>query len=155
MEWYLIIIGTIKDIWHRRTLTYGNSIVKQAKSIIRCHYDTEGLVQDCSISIANVMEILQSCTKPLIWASTAPYWIQYCIGYGSTSLIFELTTNLKHPLPHPPGWAIGCLWWVFWRRKTMLQWHTIYCFHKWKSQHGADSWTYKDYRVILHWVIQR
>ena len=25
-----------------------------------------GLVQDCNISIANVLEILQSCTKPLI-----------------------------------------------------------------------------------------
>ena len=28
------------------------------------HFD--GLVQDCSISIATTLEILQSCTKPLI-----------------------------------------------------------------------------------------
>ena len=28
------------------------------------HFD--GLVQDCSISIANALEILQSCTKPSI-----------------------------------------------------------------------------------------
>ena len=27
----------------------------------------DGLVQDCSISIANALEILQSCTKPSIW----------------------------------------------------------------------------------------
>ena len=26
----------------------------------------DGLVQDCSISIANALEILQSCTKPSI-----------------------------------------------------------------------------------------
>ena len=30
------------------------------------HYDyIDGLVQDCSNSIANAMELLQSCTKPL------------------------------------------------------------------------------------------
>ena len=30
-----------------------------------------GLVQDCSMSVALAMEILQSCTKPLIWII---YW---------------------------------------------------------------------------------
>ena len=29
----------------------------------------DGLVQDCSISIANALEILQSCTKPSIWCN--------------------------------------------------------------------------------------
>ena len=29
--------------------------------------DIDGLVQDCSISSALAMEILQSCTKPLMW----------------------------------------------------------------------------------------
>ena len=29
-------------------------------------YDIDGLVQDCSNSIANALELLQSCTKPLI-----------------------------------------------------------------------------------------
>ena len=40
---------------------------------LHCHYTLHttshhiyGLVQDCSISIANVLEILQSCTKPSI-----------------------------------------------------------------------------------------
>ena len=27
----------------------------------------DGLVQDCSNSIANALELLQSCTNPLIW----------------------------------------------------------------------------------------
>ena len=43
-----------------------------------------GLMQDCSISIANAMEILQSCTKPSIWKPSLPilcvkvvidYWV--------------------------------------------------------------------------------
>ena len=32
----------------------------------QCTLDIDGLVQDCSISIANDPEILQSCTKPMI-----------------------------------------------------------------------------------------
>ena len=32
----------------------------------------DGLWQDCSISSANALEILQSCTKPSIWTRTWP-----------------------------------------------------------------------------------
>ena len=32
-----------------------------------CGYHVDGLVQDCSISIPNALEILQPCTKPLIY----------------------------------------------------------------------------------------
>ena len=31
--------------------------------------DIDGLVQDCSNSIANALELLQSCTKPSIWVN--------------------------------------------------------------------------------------
>ena len=31
-----------------------------------CVLDIDGLVQDCSNSIANALELLQSCAKPLI-----------------------------------------------------------------------------------------
>ena len=31
-------------------------------------YDLDGSVQDCSISSANVLEILQSCTEPSLWS---------------------------------------------------------------------------------------
>ena len=37
--------------------------------VIAIHFD--GLVQDCSISIANALEILQSCTKPSIYRLSA------------------------------------------------------------------------------------
>ena len=33
------------------------------------HYFFDGFMQDCSISIANALEILQSYTKPSIWIS--------------------------------------------------------------------------------------
>ena len=43
----------------------------------------DGLVQDCSNSIANAMELLQSCTKPAVlsfftilhWAHVADYLV--------------------------------------------------------------------------------
>ena len=40
------------------------SIIK-AKSLI-CYTHIDGLVQDCSNSIANALELLQACTEPLI-----------------------------------------------------------------------------------------
>ena len=33
----------------------------------KIQHDIDGLVQDCSNSIANALELLQSCTKPSIW----------------------------------------------------------------------------------------
>ena len=38
--------------------------------------DIDGLVQHCSISIAITLEILQSCTKPLIW-NIMLYWTEF------------------------------------------------------------------------------
>ena len=34
----------------------------------------DGLVQDCCNSIANAMELLQSCTKPFILKKTPPFF---------------------------------------------------------------------------------
>ena len=42
--------------------------LKLRYKIFEMHID--GLVQDCSISIANALEILQSCIKPSIWMNT-------------------------------------------------------------------------------------
>ena len=38
--------------------------------------DIEGLAQDCSNSIANALELLQSCTKPLIY--NHENWAEVC-----------------------------------------------------------------------------
>ena len=56
--------GDIKDceidtwIYHSHVLTHWGLMIH-----------ISGLVQDCSISIANALEILQSCTNPSIYAS--------------------------------------------------------------------------------------
>ena len=57
------------------TFPVNNKLVIKAQSRHNTvKYHTDYLVQDCSISIANALEILQSCTKPAI---------QCCIGHGN------------------------------------------------------------------------
>ena len=41
----------------------GNKFACLAMSVYTAHY-IDSLVQDCSNSIANALELLQSCTKP-------------------------------------------------------------------------------------------
>ena len=44
------------------------SVMQKDFSMIWCHHDhIGGLVQDCSNSIANALELLQPCTEPLIY----------------------------------------------------------------------------------------
>ena len=68
-RWYLLQILLISYVYWM--LLYAPSPVQTAVfcswlfSSVRLYSD--GLVQDCSISIANALEILQSCTKPSIW----------------------------------------------------------------------------------------
>ena len=46
-------------------------------------HSIDGLVQDCSISITNALEILQPCTKPLVY---------------STENNLSRTTQIYHPV---------------------------------------------------------
>ena len=73
---YLICIAISKDnidSWYSapfqvRVTTEGISAWKyQISTIVALNNYIDGLVQHCSISIAKAMEILQSCTKPLIY----------------------------------------------------------------------------------------
>ena len=52
--------------------------------ILKSHID--GLVQDCRISTANALEILQSCTKASIF---------YCLCVFARLLVFALITNQR------------------------------------------------------------
>ena len=52
-----------------------------------CHYDIDGLVQDCSISIATAPEILQSCTMPSICDTSA---------YLANSMSTTMNTNIAY-----------------------------------------------------------
>ena len=60
---------------------------------------TDGLVQDCSISIANALEILQSCTKPSIWWPSSlahiPHRVLVYEGYGSMMWHDMHSTDMK------------------------------------------------------------
>ena len=74
----------------------------------------EGLVQDCSVSIANELEILQSCTKTWIsselwfWGFTQQqslsqihYWYPYREKFsGFCQLVEDISINM--PLTHFP-----------------------------------------------------
>ena len=62
------------SIWRCHLTSIGNPIVEisytgKMTSLywINPQFYIDGLVQDCSNSIANTMELLQSCTKPSIW----------------------------------------------------------------------------------------
>ena len=57
----------------------------------------DGLVQDCSISIANAMEILQSCTKPS--ASFICSYANQCISRQEE----ESTDKCERSFEHDPG----------------------------------------------------
>ena len=59
------------------------------------HYHADGLVQDCSNSIANKLVLLQSCTKPLMWTSND--LVHWCI-HGLSSLC--VLTHCGPVMPH-------------------------------------------------------
>ena len=62
-------------------------------------YNTAGLVQDCSISIANALEILQSCTKPSLCH----------IGPCYTRTWTYFIINLLYPFLFIRSWKGGIL----------------------------------------------
>ena len=77
--WYSTSIATKVDIMTTCTFLWLSEIdhsftflhvVENQLIMIRIksiQHDIDGLVQDCSISIANTLELLQSCTKPSIY----------------------------------------------------------------------------------------
>ena len=54
----------------------------QSHNLQTCHID--GLAQDCSISIAKYLEILQSCTKPLLLGSMLKW--KPCVYHAACQL---------------------------------------------------------------------
>ena len=63
----LVMQGS-KAAWYYIDFTITVNIHMQSGAVIAwSKYDIDGLEQDCSNSSALAMELLQSCTKPLIW----------------------------------------------------------------------------------------
>ena len=50
----------------------------------------DGLVQDCSISIANALELLQSCSKPLKYVPNTRQLRQYSNQYKMAPVVLQL-----------------------------------------------------------------
>ena len=74
-----------------------------------------GLVQDCSISIANALEILQSCTKPSYYSVYANHQTAERTGavkFGSNLVTFYENAHNTHRIAHPIGQAMTSLLWV-------------------------------------------
>ena len=87
--------------------------------------EINGLVQDCSISSANALEILQSCTKPSIWNITKHL----------SSSKKNHPIRIRFPVPQGSVQIRRCYlcprWWWGWPKCNR-------CFPGWYSHHTVD-----------------
>ena len=71
----------------------------------------DGLVQDCSNSSANALELLQSCAKPLIYQ----YIIQYTVWNQQTHIHIGIYSEIQYNFTSMnmqqinPGYFLKCL----------------------------------------------
>ena len=98
-EYFMILTGLMYKIgihttdYNELSQLYMSVLIQQMQKIQKLwngKLHINGLVQDCSNSIANALELLQSCTKPLIWqlymlTLWCYYWWYYisdtkCVG---------------------------------------------------------------------------
>ena len=85
----------------------------------------DGLVQDCSISSALAIQILQSCLKPLIWASVVVrmmllkmplLWQYVCIVLNFWIWHDRHERSLRDCSDTITAWNLGCWCTVIWSR---------------------------------------
>ena len=109
----------------------------QTRTHISNHPWNDDLVQDCSMSIVNTVDILQTCTKPLI------YTFGYCCDMVRYSYVLltsalqklrTLVTGKIHPISCPHGPAMGCLLWRFSRKN----WPVITSVHNYISNYSQN-----------------
>ena len=98
-----------------------NGLCYNETQICRILY-IDGFAQDCSISIALAMEILQSCTEPSIYF--CPLYQLLCIAGIILNLGMGFTYERRHycAMPSLIGWAHTlndpCIQWTKWRTHT-------------------------------------
>ena len=83
---------TIRE-WQRQQIETRTQITHLTQN--KHHID--GLVQDCNNSIANAMELVQSCTKPSTYLVIDELWCIYCAYVGDNLLRYE-GTSLYHDI---------------------------------------------------------
>ena len=84
--------------WFARTL---NDDMIQCKVIVKKYL--YGLAQDCSNSIANALELPQSCTKALIYSSQ-PWTLNFYILHFNALNILQILLIQIHDLVIHPVW---------------------------------------------------
>ena len=62
----------------------------------------DGLLQDCSISIANALGILQSGTQPLVWGVIHSIWSLVKKQHKIKFILSYLISQSTHSCPHSP-----------------------------------------------------
>ena len=88
----------------------GKSILKNPLKYGNCKYyniNIDGIIQDCRIPVANVLEILRSCTK-----SSISWRLYFCLRYHMSSCIIAVWQiiveyNVKHEVCRIPKWPVG------------------------------------------------
>ena len=85
-----VLLGSVFHTWHSPTLSQGNGIAPVGTCLL---HNIDGFVQDCRISSALAMEIMQYCTKPsiLYHVEFLPWW-QHCFY---RSFIFQVIDPLQ------------------------------------------------------------
>ena len=65
-----------------------------------------------------------------LWDVFCEYLLENWQYYDGTALYFSPFPQIftRHPIPHPNGWAMGCLLWIFVRKLTILWWHCTVFF---------------------------
>ena len=94
----------------------------------------------------------------MLWSNITWYWTQY--ERTKAKNLFRLWTQISHPIPHPYGQAMGCLFQVLWRRgTTRYREYTVFinlctalprcCLNSWSGSRELGRGSYK-----LHAALQ-
>ena len=116
----------------------------QKISTIRNEY-VDGLMHDSSNSIANALELLESCTKPPICAAcyishTGTAWQQDSLSVIDTVIFITWYTDIVHDCNS-------------FRCNSLLMYFTLICFKELKNSFAILGWRslFKSYLVKKQW----
>ena len=98
--------------------------------------DIDGLVQNCSISMANALEILQLCTKPslfIILPRKRQIYLQIIFAYEYCCILVELISDactcVLRPLPITFPFRFGDFHLILLPFSCLLGISLVYCHH--------------------------
>ena len=138
------LVSVLHFIW------YTPLIKASGSSTIEPHFD--GLVQDCSNSIVLAMELLQSCTKPMICALNRHQTILHTFSQLFPNLTLSGVPHLYRQLPNGQYLSDLCKMcnleanlWKMWTGDHRI----LTCIFKWERLNTAG---HSHTVSIGHWV---